>query len=53
MTCLFVPSRNEYVFSVKSTLQLRHFKDVTPQEHAEGVIDLRSRRWSEAAYALT
>jgi hypothetical protein len=53
MTCLVVPSRHEHVFSVKGTLQLRHFQEVTPEEHAEGVIDFRSPRWGEAAYALT
>jgi len=37
-----------YLFSVKNTLQLKHFQEVTPGEHAEGVIDLRSPGWSEA-----
>jgi len=28
--------------------QLRHFQEVTPEEHAKGVIDLRSPGWSAA-----
>jgi hypothetical protein len=40
------PSRT-YLFRVKNTLQLRHFQEITPGEHAEGVMDL-SPGWSEA-----
>ena len=42
-----VVTRIFHLFSVKDTLQLRHFREVTPGEHAEGVVDL-SPGWSEA-----
>ncbi len=33
-----------HLFSVKNTLRLRHFQEVTPGEHAESVIYLRVER---------
>jgi hypothetical protein len=33
----------QHVFSVKNTLQLRQLQELTPEEHAEGVVDLSPR----------
>jgi len=41
-------SRLLYVFSLKNTLQLRQLQELTPEEYAEGVVDIRSPGWSEA-----
>ena len=45
----FPTSVPERVFSLKkNTLQLRQLQELTPEEHAEGVVDIRSPGWSEA-----
>src|SRR5215831_1203744 len=40
-------SRSAFL-ALKNTLQLRQLQELTPEQHAEGVVDIRSPGWSEA-----